>query len=327
MPVTFQYSSSKALSVDQLQDVSCWSRKCYLYEEPEERISLINLQPVKLPVLTSLLSAAEVSPIRIVGQLSTRKDPFQTFEYTLCRWMSLRKQFSSFTVKIGFAEKESQQSKRSHNRIDVNLIEGGLYLGFSDGGFRSLDKRAVYSKLIEASCLPVRIENKGKHFRLVHTLGGNLSVNGCIPPDLCPGFFRCELTEDTVPLALLRMRHVLDAISRPKRLSHSWSTTLDSKVIEHAYRVLQEDDFLAERYTLDFKIIFKNLNAVDHVRTLFSPKDTMLWHLGTLGIPSDDRWYVNLDVETTSQGHRLKAEASEPVNIQDLSSRLGIQIK
>ncbi len=338
----FDYCSTRFLSIGEIHMALCHAREHYRSsrELPLERLVFVTLEPTKLPALVDLTDRANLWAFWIKGRLPRAGSPFPVFEHILNESSRDLAQAASVSVKIGYEEKESKQTKRNCDFIGVALHEGKILFVYSPHGSKVANdhvyRRSFLPKLIEIAALPLVIDDNGDYYRLAHQSGGYLWVSGCFPPDLSPTAFHCELPGDSVGMALARMQRALDAIASSKRFESSWSVSLaaehqrrtsDKTLAERMYHLVEAKGFLAESYFLSLDLKIKGIEAVESLKLLCGPKDSMLVPLGGWGFPDEDEHFLNMEVETTARGHRLHVEASMLLNVKTLSANLGVELR
>jgi hypothetical protein len=342
MSVTFDFCSEQLLSLDEVEAALSNAKRHYEYSEksPGERHVFATLNVAAIARLGDVGDYAAFKSLSVQGWLSLAQPPFSVFERILNDSGRDLARFASVFVDIGYEEKESKQTKRNCDRMGVNLQKDRLLFSYLPHGSRVATdcayRRTFFTRLIEIASLPLIVEDRGSHYRLVHAQGGYLWISGYSPPDLSPSIFKCELPGDSVKAALARLQRALADLASNKRFEYSWSAYLleEHELSTHAhscaeqmYTILVTKDFPAENYTLGLHLVIQRIEVVEHLRALCGPKDTMLVPLGGFGLPGEDEHYLNIEVETTARGHRLHVEASVPINVTELSANLGVELQ
>ncbi len=341
MTITFDYCSTQFLSIDEIHVALHHAREHYpvVREPPTEQQVFATLEPARLPAFMDLTVHARLEAFWIKGRLSHAGSPFPSFEHILNESSGDLAPVASVVAKVGYEDKASKQTKRNYDSIGIALHEGKILFVYSPHGSRvgndHVYRRSFLPELIEIAALPLVMDDSGDYYRLTHQSGGYLWVSGCFPPDLSPTVFHCELSGDTVTMALARMQRALDAIASSKRFENSWSVSLstedqrrasDETLAGRTYRVLEAKCFPAESYFLSLDLKIREIEAVESLKSFCGAKDEILVPLCGFLLSHEDDHYFNLELGTTARGHRLLVEASVPVNVNKLGSRLGVEL-
>ncbi len=341
MSVTFDFCSERLLSLDEIQVALSNAKRHYEYSDKAsgERHVFVTLNPATIASSGDVGSYAAFKSLSVQGWLSLAQTPFSAFERILNDSRNDLARFASVFVDIGYEEKESKQTKRDYDRMGIALQKDELLFSYLPHGSRVVKdyayRRTFLARLIEIAALPLIIEDKGPQYRLVHAQGGYLWISGYSPPDLSPSIFKCELPGDSITTALARLQRALAALASSKRFEHSWSAYLLEEhelstgahsCAEQMYGILMNKGFPAESYTVGLHLTITHVEAVEHLRALCGPKDEILVPLCGFQLPHEDEHYFNLELKTTHRGHRLLVEASVPIDVNELSTRLGVEL-
>ena len=340
MSVTFDYCSKRLLSLGEVEAALSNAKRHYEYSEKSsgERYVFATLNPATIAFLGDVGNYAAFKSLSVEGWLSLAQPPFAAFERILNDSRNDLARFASVSVNVGYEEKESKQTKRNYDSMGITLQKDRLLFSHSPHGSRVVRdyayRRTFLARLIEIAALPLIIEDKGPQYRLAHAQAGYLWISGYSPPDLSPSIFKCELPGDSVTTALARLQRALVDLASSKRFEHSWSAYLLEEhelsagahsCAEQMYGILVSKGFPAESYTVGLHLTITHVEVVEHLRALCGPKDEILVPLCGFQLPHEDEHYFNLELKTTHRGHRLLVEASVPININELGTRLGVE--
>lgn len=298
----------------------------------------IYLEPTWPLPLISFPSIIRLEDISITGFLSVKSPPYDTFKAILADGANHVGKKACLEVAVGFEEKNSQQSKKGYDKLAVELRQGCLFVSYeANGSLVMKDKayaRTFMEQLIACMGLPLVVTNAGDDYRFRHTEGGELRLSRCRGGEgISPSGFRCEVRTNDYHAWVDLLNKAVSANSTAKRFMHSWAVypfvgqtcQPSSEVSLQLYELVAKSRWPAESFFLRCSATILDLEAIEWLRKLCGPKDECFIPAGHV-ILADEK-YINFDVVTSVNGHRLKLSSSAPLDTSAIAQALGVEIR
>ena len=341
MPVTCDYRSTSVVSLDDLRRIRTNADDHYIFRPEIDLKEGIHafFNPKSLPSLAQLGHGGKIVDLTVKGLLSLKEDPFPSFEQVLGVATTHFLGIAATWVDVGFEEKESRQTRRAYDSFCIRCQEGKFSFLYGANGSKSHTDRGYrkqfMGRLIEVAQLPLILEDCNDHYRLRHQFGGDLWISHITFPDLSPSTFRCELPEASAAGSLDRLRRSLDAFASPKRFEYAWTVVplhqLEEPLqfnerIVGMYQIVLNCRLPATSYSLDLTYTIEGCDAIEPLKALCGPKDKVFVPLCSYWISNTKKEHLNLEVEICARGYRLLVEASVPIDMNELSAHLGVEV-
>lgn len=278
---------------------------------------------------------AVLRAVRVQGFLPAKGDPLAAFLAILENGAPIAER-GSLSLTVSFTEAGSRPSKRNPDQVEIQLARGDAWFSFSAGRSRVADdagyRKEFMRRIAEETAVPIRLDEAGAHFFLQHRAAGKLHLTDSGLNGADPAGFQVELQERSPAALVALMKDFLARFSGPKRFDHTWlaSTVFDGRAAEamiegpEIYEAVQRAGFPAERYFIDATLLLEHLEGLNGLRALCGPGDELYTDLAAFPLDRDN--YLNLQVVTTTAGHRLAGESRLPVDLATIGNRLGVEL-
>ncbi|MCF6209892.1 MAG: hypothetical protein L3K24_04260 [Gammaproteobacteria bacterium] len=243
--------------------------------------------------------------------------------------------FGVCMIDIGYEERNSSQSKDAYDVVGLRLDRGKVYFLYSaNGSLVCADnsyKREVVGGLIHHLGLDVSIEDGEGYFKLA-SQGRELKITRSGLFGKNPHGFVFELEEQGAGKLVEKLRSALDYLSSGKVITCSWrcfprsmeSTPYQDNLFEF-FDLVRRQPLPAESYDLSVSIMASSIDDCEGLRTLCKDDDVIFTPL--VGFNTSDKYYGEIRVRTTKEGHRLWLTLKNLEDIEMISEATGLEFK
>ncbi len=274
--------------------------------------------------------------VTTTGHLSTKKDPWPTFNETIDRGSQLAS-VGVLHMMCGFEERSSKQTRRGYDSVAVQNCRGRLFFSYSANGSKvSTDqvyKQSFMDEMIRTVGLPLILQEKSGSFILTHSRGGELNIMRAYPGGLAPESFWCELPGESPRAGLEKLKIFLDRFATEKRFTYEWMVRRDYGEVGWAqkepelsrkiYALLLVSELPADSYDLDMEFSLREIDGLEVVRGFLGPKDKVFSRLCSFDLSK--RNYGEFAVITSSKGHQLELTLRLPDGLPLVEETIGLK--
>jgi hypothetical protein len=278
----------------------------------------------------------ELGFTRIKGLLSLDVPPFPAFLDILARGKQPIGAQQCLAVSVGFEESASQQTEDAYDTISASVRKSRVLFDYVANGSRVMRDveyaREFLQRVITTLDLPISMRTEGDHYFLAHTSGGQLNVSETrgIKGE-SPAQFRCEMQGVEPEDLVNRMKIFLERFATGKRFDSSWTAWPATNFImkrlpemADLYRAVREIGFPAQRYFLDASFFLDDFRGIDALRSLCGP-GSIRTPLGGAELNAGN--WLNFEIVTSADGHRIEIEARLPIEAAELADQLGMKLE
>jgi hypothetical protein len=276
---------------------------------------------------SAALGGIEVTRLKLAGMLAVDRIRSDDLRGALDTLTDAVARDGTLIGRIGYEARDSRQSRHACDSVSVSERRGERSFQSSRNGSRSTREPALaVTQIDEAAAVlgvPIRVRQAEGHFYLAHRDGGSLWLSGTRGPNgASPDTFRVEWNRPWDQLVA-----TLDAwvtrFGSGRLFEQSWSAiSFPSAKPEEVLRAVVEARLPARRYEIELSGVLSDVeHGLEVLRSLSGRSSRIEVELGSAEYADDTS--VQVLVQVSARGHRLRVESRYPLDPVILSERLG----
>ncbi|NOZ69220.1 MAG: hypothetical protein GXP46_08270 [Deferribacteres bacterium] len=334
MGVEYDYLSERYFSVEELLRIHETARRTLsgFDDFSTGSIGHAYFEPERLPLLHDL-KGIRLIDISTEGYLTLKKEPWDDFRDILERGANTIGKIGLLLLRCGFEEKNSKQTKRGYDTVDVKVEKGKRYFGYSANGSRVTNdvqyRKTFMTQFISAINLPLSIEEKDNYFTLRHNLSGELRISRGGLRGENPSAFFCEMPGASNDELIERMKICMEKFASKKRFEYTWTARCSgigsSELSRQIYDMVIESNFPAIRYFLDIEYSLDDIYGLEVLKGMCGPDDEVFAGFFSFTLPEDN--HAEARIHATFQGYQLMLTMTDSAYLKLVEEKLGLKFR
>lgn len=290
------------------------------------------LYPERLVALSDLGGFA-IRAITTNGYLPLKDDSIDLFKEVFGKGREAIGSIGLLIGLIGFEERNSQQSKRGYDTVNIRLENGKQYFSYNANGSKVLAdleyRRMFMQSLVHKLELPVRIVEDKIGFKLIQSDSKELKVLRSGFHGENPSGFMVELSGISDAELVNLLKKSIKEFASQKRFEFEWSVLCsgypDKDTSLLIYDKVRQAGFPAKSYELQVEYSLKSIQGLEVLRKSCGKKDVIFFRPCGFSLPEDD--YCEVVIVISTSGYELKFSFKNPDNLHELEQKLGLTLE